>query len=194
MRKTMSMAALAVALFASSCSNSNKDSAELADSLNQTKDTTTNAMATGGIAVDESDAKFAVDLASGGMAEVKLSELAMQKSGNADVKSFATMMVKDHGEANKKLMALAATKNITLPTDLDEDHQKLWNDLNGKSGMDFDKAYVDAMVDGHEKAVKLLQDEVKDAKDADLKMFAQEVLPTVEGHLNTIKGIKAKMK
>ncbi len=177
-----------------SCNSENKDSKETADSLNEAKDTTTNVNATGGIAVVEDDAEFATKSAAAGMAEVELGKLALTKSTNAQVKEFATMMVSDHGKANEELMAIAAAKNITLPTTLDEDHQKMWNDLNGKAGADFDKKYVDDMVDGHKKVLDLMEKQAKDGTDADLKAFAAKTAPVVKAHLDMIKRIKDAMK
>jgi putative membrane protein len=176
------------------CNSSQKDAKESADSLNKTKDTTTNAAATGGIAVSSDDAKFATAAANGGMAEVALGKLAAQKSTNADIKDFANMMVTDHGKANDELMAIAKTKNITLPATVDADHQKKMDDLSKLSGKDFDKAYVDAMVDGHKKTLTLMQDEAKDGKDADLKGFAAKTAPTVQMHLDHINKIHDSLK
>ena len=154
MKKLSYAIMIAVAAYAfQGCNNTPKDAKENADSLNKTKDTTTNAAATGGIAVTTDDAKFAADAANGGLAEVALGKLAQTKATNAQVKSFADMMVTDHGKANDELMAIAKTKNITLPTAPDADHQKKLEDLSKLSGKDFDKAYVDAMVDGHKKAL-----------------------------------------
>ncbi|NCD71949.1 DUF4142 domain-containing protein [Mucilaginibacter agri] len=184
----------ATALTIQSCSNQPKDAKENADSLNKTKDTTTNVAATGGIAVDQSDAKFATDAAVGGMAEVALGKLALEKSTNPSVKEFATMMVSDHGKANEKLMALAKTKNITLPMAVDEDHQKKMDELSKKTGSDFDKAYVDAMVDGHKKTLDLMNGEAKDGKDAELKAFATETAPIVKAHLDAINKIHDGLK
>lgn len=177
-----------------SCTSENKDSKELADSLNESKDTTTNVAATGGIAVVEEDAEFATKAATAGMAEVELGKLALNKSTNAQVKEFATMMVSDHGKANEELMTLATAKNITLPTTLDEDHQKTWDELNGKTGKDFDKKYVDDMVDGHKKVLDLMEKQAKDGADVDLKAFAAKTAPVVKAHLDMIKRIKDGMK
>ncbi|UKT65259.1 DUF4142 domain-containing protein [Pedobacter mucosus] len=176
------------------CSSGPKDAKESADSLNKTKDTTSNEMATGGIAVDESDSKFATEAATGGMAEVALGKLALEKSTNAQVKEFATMMVNDHGKANAELMTLAQTKNITLPADVDDEHKKKMADLTKLTGANFDKEYVSAMVDGHEKTLKLMQDEAKDGKDAELKTFASNTAPVVQTHLTMIKKIHDSMK
>jgi len=195
MKKLFYTGMLATALLAmQACNSGSKDAKENADSLNMSKDTTANAGATGGIAVEESDAKFATEAAVGGMAEVSLGKLALEKSTNASVKEFATMMVNDHGKANEELMTIAAAKNITLPADVDEEHKKKADDLSKKTGKDFDKDYVDAMVDGHKKTLKLMQDEAKDGKDAELKAFAAKTAPIVQAHLDMINKIKDGMK
>lgn len=188
------MAISVSALTFQACSSGNKDAKENADSVNMAKDTTTNVAATGGIAVDEADAKFTTQAAVGGMAEVELGKMALEKSSNAKVKEFATMMVKDHGMANTELMAIAKQKNITLPSTVDEEHKQKMDDLSKKTGTDFDKAYVDAMVSGHKSTLKLMEDESKDGKDADLKSFATKTAPIVQSHLVMINKISDSMK
>ncbi|MBB5623482.1 putative membrane protein [Pedobacter cryoconitis] len=189
-----SLAIASAALAFQSCNSGTKDAKETADSLNKTKDTTSNVMATGGIAVEPSDAEFATKAAVGGMAEVELGKLALTKATNAQLKEFAKMMVSDHGKANEELMLIAKKKNITLPAAVDEDHQKKMNELDKKSGKDFDKAYAEAMVDGHKKTLKLMQDEAKDGKDADIKAFASKTTPVVQTHLDMINKIHDSMK
>jgi putative membrane protein len=130
--------------------------------------------------------------AQGGMAEVELAKLALQKSQNADVKKFAQMMVTDHTKANDELKSLAAKKSVALPTDLGS-HKSTLDDLNGKTGADFDKAYVAAMVEDHETDVDLFEDNT-DNSDADIKAFTTKTLPTIKSHLEMIKGIQSKMK
>jgi putative membrane protein len=185
--------ALSVLAF-QSCKNGGKDSKESADSANNTKDTSHNAAATGGIAVDKDDAKFVTTAANDGMAEVNAGKMAQEKATSTRVKNFAAMMVTDHTRAGDELAALAKAKNITLPATPDADAKKKADDLSKKTGKDFDKAYVDAMVDGHEKAVKLFTDASQSLKDSTLKAFAVKTLPTLKMHLDSIKAIKAGMK
>ncbi|WP_316808166.1 DUF4142 domain-containing protein [Pedobacter agri] len=195
MKKLIYLMAVSVSALAfQACGGGDKDAKETADSLNMSKDTTTNAAATGGIAVDDADAKFTTAAAVGGMAEVELGKLALQKSSNPQVKEFATMMVNDHGKANTELMEIAAAKNITLPSTVDEEHKSKMDDLSKKSGADFDKAYVDAMVDGHKSTLKLMEDESKSGADAELKAFATKTAPVVQTHLTMINKIKDGMK
>jgi putative membrane protein len=175
------------------CNNAGKtDSKENADSANTVKDTSTSG--TTGIAVDKGDAKFAVDAANGGLTEVAAAKIAEQKATNPKVKGFADMMVTDHGKANEALIAIAKTKNITLPAAPSADKQGELDELSKKSASDFDKVYVDAMVDGHKKAIALFEDAAKNCKDADLKAFAAKTLPTIKGHLVAIEAIQRDIK
>ncbi|WP_113652910.1 DUF4142 domain-containing protein [Pedobacter namyangjuensis] len=195
MKKLGIISMIAVAAFTfQSCSNETKDSKEVADSLNEAKDTTSNSTTTGGIAVNEDDASFATKAAMGGMAEVEFSKVAVQKATNVELKSFADMMVSDHGKVNEDLKTLAGVKNITLPGMLDDEHQKMLTDLSAKSGSDFDKKYASMMVDDHQKTYDLLDKQAKDGTDSDLKAFAAKTAPIVKGHLDKIKSIKDKLK
>lgn len=186
----IALAALAIG----GCNSKPKDSAQTADSLNKTKDTTTSTATTGGIAVTSDDAKFATKAADGGMAEVALAKLALSKTANAQIKDFANMMVTDHGKANMVLDSIAKAKNITLPIAVSAEHQKKMDELSQKTGADFDKAYVDAMVDGHKKTLTLMQDEAKNGKDPDLTAFASNTAVTVQKHLDAINKIHDSMK
>jgi putative membrane protein len=193
MKKLSLVAMMAIAALSfQACNNAAKDSKETADSVNAVKDTTTNGAT--GIAVDANDSKFATDAANAGLAEVAMGKLASEKATNPQVKEFGNMMVMDHTKANEELMAIAKTKNITLPVAPDEEHQKKAADIGAKTGKDFDKAYVDAMVDGHKKVASMLEDASKNCKDADLMAFATKTLPTVKAHLAKIEAIQSSMK
>lgn len=178
----------------------NNDSKSKADSANAAKDSTnttandTSKRGSAAASVDQDDAKFAVEAANGGMAEVELGTLAQQKASNPKVKDFGSMMVTDHTKANNEMKALAQTKNITLPTAISSDEQKVKDDLSAKSGNDFDKAYVSNMIDDHKKDIKAFEDASKNCKDPDLKAFAIKTLPTLKMHLSAIQKIHDSMK
>jgi putative membrane protein len=139
------------------------------------------------------DADFMAAAARGGMAEVEMGKLAGTKAQNPEVKKFGAMMVTDHGKAGDELKTLAAKKGVTLPADIGS-HKSTYDKLNGLSGADFDKAYVDEMVDDHEADVEEFKDQAQNAKDPDVKAFAAKVLPVIQKHLDAIKAIQAKMK
>jgi len=194
MKKLTYVLAIAASALALQSCQGPKDAKQEADSLNKTKDTTTNVAATGGVAVSNDDAKFATAAANGGMAEVELGKLAQEKATNAKVKDFGAMMVSDHSKANDEMKALAKSKGITLPAAIDSKEQKVKDDLSAKSGADFDKAYVSNMIDDHKEDIKEFEDATKNLKDPDLKAFAVKTLPTLKMHLEAITKIKDGMK
>lgn len=144
--------------------------------------------------VSEMDKMFFMKAAQSGMLEVKAGEVAQKRASSDEVKSFATMMVNDHSEANTKLKSLAMQHKVMLPATLDAEHAaKLKKLQNTKKGKSFDMAYVDAMVMGHEMTVALFEKASSSATAPDVKAFATETLPTLNQHLTMIKEIKGKM-
>src|SRR5687767_15977482 len=89
----------------------------------------------------------------GGLAQVQTGNLALQKATNADVKAFAQRMVTDHSKANAELAEFATAKGLALPTELADAHESAFEHLNGLSGAEFDKAYMQHMVRSEERRV-----------------------------------------
>jgi putative membrane protein len=104
------------------------------------------------------------------------------------------MMVKDHTAAGDELKNMAKQKNVTLPETMSNDHQKKADDLNKKTGKDFDKAYIKAMVDGHQSTVSDFEKASKNTKDADVKAWVDKTLPTLRMHLDSAKAIQKSLK
>src|ERR1700676_5377938 len=133
------------------------------------------------------DAHFAKEAAQGGMAEVKLGQLAEEKGSSASVKSFGKRMVDDHSKAGDKLKEVASRESITLPSDLSAKDQATYYRLSKLNGAAFDRAYAKAMVKDHETDVAAFQKEANGGKNNSLKSFASETLPTLQDHLKQAK-------
>ena len=69
------------------------------------------------------------------------------------VKQFGQRMVDDHSKAGEKLKAAASKDGITLPTSMDAKQKREMDELSSLSGAAFDRKYMDAMVEDHEKDV-----------------------------------------
>lgn len=69
-----------------------------------------------GSALSSSDRKFVMEAAHGGMMEVALGRMAVDKASSPDVKQFAQRLVDDHSKANDELRELASQKGIVIPT------------------------------------------------------------------------------
>jgi len=144
--------------------------------------------------LSSSDRKFIEKAAQGGLAEVKLGQLAVEKAQTPDVKQFGQRMVDDHAAANNKLQQIASAKGVTPPADMDSSTQREYNKLQKLSGADFDREYMKHMVSDHQKDVKEFQSEAKSARDPDVKSFAESTLPTLQDHLTQAKAAEAAAK
>lgn len=130
--------------------------------------------------------KFVKKAAISNMFEIESSKLALEKTQNAQVKSFARQMIKDHqkaGDQLKKAVGEAKMQGAAIPTSLDEKHHKKLDKLKSKSGEEFDEAYVDIQEDAHDKAVRLFKHYSNDENQAGpIKTFAANTLPTLKQH------------
>ena len=140
-----------------------------------------------------SDADFIKKLYSDGVLEIKLGNLAKDKSDNKDVQAFGKKMAQDHSDANKRLEKIAKALDITLSDKLDKKHQASYDALNKLKGSAFDKAYTKHMVEDHDKAVTMFTKAMNNAKDKDLRDFAKNHLPIIKDHLSLAKKTKDKV-
>ena len=126
-----------------------------------------------------------------GMTEVEAGKVALSKSQDPDIRSFAQRMVDDHGKANDELEALAKTKGIMPPKKLDAEHQAMLNQLKAKSGKDFDHAYAEHMNMDHTKAIALFES-AAGSNDPDLARFAKKTLPTLKEHQELAQSLPGR--
>lgn len=144
--------------------------------------------------VDKESSDFAIEAANGGMMEVEAGKLAQEKAMSQRVKDFAAMMVRDHSKANDELKGLAQSKNIALPDSVSGDARDHIEKMRKMSGRDFDKHYIDMMVDDHDKDVDKFEKASGNLSDPDLKTWAGNTLPTLRAHQDSAKAIKEAIK
>jgi len=144
-------------------------------------DTASGQSATG---LSSADVSFMKKAAQGGLAEVALGRVAQQQASDSQVKSFGERMVQDHTQANDKLMTLAQSLNVTLPTTPSKSDEKEMDKLKAMNGSEFDSAYARAMVKDHKKDIKEFEHAAMHASNPQVKAFAEETLPTLKQHLS----------
>jgi putative membrane protein len=130
--------------------------------------------------------QFAMKAAEGGMLEVKLAQLAQQKSQSQEVKQLAQQLEQDHNMANQQLMQVAKQKNINLPTDLKGECKETYEAFQQLSGKDFDNAYLLFNVKDHLKDIMMFQKEAQNGTDQEIKQWAMQTLPKLRQHAQHI--------
>jgi len=126
-------------------------------------------------------------------AEVRLSNLALKNSQNSSVTNFAKMMVTDHTNLAGELKKLAESKKVNTSDSLTVEHEQLLVSLAKKTGAEFDKEYIQAMVNDHEKAVQLFKNAANNTDKA-VNDMAGKNLPKLEEHLNAANSLCKDLK
>jgi putative membrane protein len=130
------------------------------------------------------DQAFVRKAMAGSVAEIQLAQLAQQKATAAGVKSLAQRIQQDHQKASQDLQALAQQQNVgTSGADPDtmEDGHEAMQKLQTLSGAEFDRAYVDLMVEEHDDDIEAFEEAARDTTGA-VQQFAQKTLPVLKEH------------
>jgi putative membrane protein len=144
--------------------------------------------------LSSADSDFIKEAAQGGMMEVELGKTAQDKASNEKVKDFGKRMEQDHSKANDELKKIASDKGVQLSSDLDKKHKSKMDKLTKLSGAEFDRQYMRDMVSDHKDDIKKFQNVADKSKDADLKKFASQTLPTLKEHLQLAESTADAVK
>jgi putative membrane protein len=144
------------------------------------------------------DAQIAevIDAANNG--EMAQAREAVSKAKNPRVKQFAQHMITDHGNAEAKLRSIDSKNSIT-PQDssvsdrIKQNGDQVMTKLRSSSGSDFDKAYIDAQVDQHQKVLDQIDHDIPQAQNAALVAYLKDVRTKVAHHLKMAQDIQASL-
>jgi putative membrane protein len=130
--------------------------------------------------------------------DVETGELALKKSRSKSVRDLAQQFINDHKAVRQQGRDLAGKLSVTptppKPFALAEAHAKAMQELRGKSGADFDKAYVTHEVNFHQAVLEAVKGTLLPAiENAELKAFVEKVGPAFGGHLEAAKQLQKQL-
>ena len=135
----------------------------------------------------DADRSFLAEAAKGNQQEIDLGKLAQQQAASKHVKSFGATMVRDHTRLGQKMKAAFgdAANAESSPTP---------SELAGKSGRDFDKAYMDLMVSDHAKDIASFEQAATGSDHgAAVHKAAKAALPTLRHHAAMAQKVDGKL-
>ena len=135
------------------------------------------------------DKTFIADSAEDSLAEINYAKLALQKSQDKNVREFAEKMIKDHEKLIDSMKPLAKQLGVKEPSGPPlTDHVK-YQALKMKSGSDFDRAYVEAMVKDHHADLQKFEDEKNKTTNEELKAAVAKGEAVIKEHTEMIDNI-----
>jgi putative membrane protein len=146
-----------------------------------------------GVTAFAADSSFLKDATEGGILEVKLGQLAQNNAASPAVKDFGQRMVADHSRMGEDVRNVASRQNVSLPTSESMMQKVTYERLAHKTGVEFDKAYIEDMVKDHKADMAAFEKEVNAGSDPEAKAVAQKALPIIREHLRMAQEIAAQL-
>lgn len=178
--------ALSLLILVAACEPKKQESVEIAKDVNDEVLTDRD---------DEKDADFIVNVVANNYAEVKLAQLALNKSNDAGVKKVATMLEADHTKMITELKGYASKNGITVPIEEADDAKKDYSKLaEEKEPNDFDEKWCDKLADNHEETINYFEKRLDKTEDVELKNWITAALPGLRSHLEMLRTNEERLK
>jgi putative membrane protein len=144
--------------------------------------------------LSKADETLMMMVAKGGMMQLETSRIAAQKASNMEVREFAQAEVEEQTGLSNKLKEIASAKGVTLPASPDADLQAMLTKMEGMSGTELDRHYMEQhAIKGHEVLDNTMQTVKSQATDGNLKAVAKAAHPLVKTHLKVAREMQNKM-
>jgi putative membrane protein len=132
------------------------------------------------------DMNFLRGAATSGGWETATGRSAEQKAQNSATKEVAARMIADHSKTNQEMVDLGKKKGLAISTEGVKAQQI--------TASDFDKRYLNLVIQDHQEEISVFEKEAKSGDDADFRSWAAKSLPTIKQHLALAKGALDKVK
>lgn len=168
--------------------------------LSEVKIDTTSGQGAAGGSVDSSsirsgtDEQFIPEQVAGNHNEIALAKLAVKTSTDKDIKSIAQQLITDHTRALERLSSMATAKKLTVAKGPSEEGSSLMSTLEKKQGAEFDKAWIEALIDKHKTSISKYEAAATAVTDKDLKAFVNQTLPKLRMHLDKLMAYHGQVK
>jgi putative membrane protein len=149
---------------------------------NPTTDPQMNGMQAAGQA-SPMDKMFVRKAMQGGMAQVQLGQLTLQKTDNDQVKQFAQRMIDDHTRMNDQMKPVAQQLGVDVPKQVSKKDRATMAKLDALSGPAYDQAYIKDMIKDHKQDLSDFQMEASSGQDQTVKDAASQGSKVIAQHL-----------
>jgi putative membrane protein len=132
--------------------------------------------------------------------EIQLSRIASKQATTPAVKRVATQLVTDHSKNRQEVAALAKKLNVSLTPATGgsvsaSDSAAMPAELQGKTGTEFDRAFVQHQIQLHQSNIQKIQNQMLPAvQEPQLKTYLQKTVKAMQGHLATLEQTEQQIR
>jgi predicted outer membrane protein len=137
--------------------------------------------------------EFLIQAMQDSMAEIQICEIAIEKSANEDVKSFAQSMIDEHGRMGREMEELASQKQLAVPREIRPEQEMTVEELASLDGRDFEQRWIQYNIDVHERDLKVFSHYAGEEPDAEIKKMAENGARMLGQHLKMAHDVGKKL-
>ena len=154
----------------------------------------TDSVRTAGPAVSANVEQWLTEMITANIEQIKLAQVAEEKSLNIEVKNIAGILDIDHQGFINEAKDYARQKHISLPPVQETAGEKKAEKLSKEKPIDFDKKWCEASMEQHKQMINRLEIMNRQTADTALKTYINAVLPRARMHLDRLMICNSKMK
>ncbi len=136
------------------------------------------------------DQQFIIDAGQAGVGNTNLSQLALKRSNDPQIKQFAQAEIQEQTQVKNDLARIAPQLGVTPPKAPAAKHEAALARLSQLSGEDFNRAYMDeGGVNAHLENAAVFQREAAFGQNPALIAVANKGLPIIQKHFSTASTV-----
>ena len=167
------------------CNNRNTESSEIAKDENRENFKSRE---------EKQDADFVVEAVAQNYANIRFAQLAMNKSGNPDIREVAALIEKDQATELRKFKGFANKKGIAIPLEETDDTRDKLNELANEGTVDkFNEKWCRDLAKRNEREIQSFESMWEKTEDGDLKELINASLPEMRNHLVRLRSCQEKL-
>lgn len=159
-----------------SCNNSSEDNVEKADSINKARQDS--ALEMNGVVIDENSSNFLVRAAAFNFETLSVARLHNSKQ---PIGVFVDSLLAFHSSMKDSIDAMAIRKKIFIAAD---------TSVSTVKNQELEKNIIEFIINAYEKAIPLFENAILDAKEPEIRSFADKTIPTLRTHLASAKDLQ----
>lgn len=145
-------------------------------------------------AMFEPDEAFLMNASEANLLEIRMGHLALEKSQDADVRQYGQRLIDDHTQNQERLRRLAHQHDCTLRNVLTDRHLQHIDQLASRSGTDFDRTFLESMINDHQANIGQYETMAGQARHEDIRAYANENLPVLRDHLRMASALQQRIR
>lgn len=139
--------------------------------------------------LNAADNNFIVLAGMSNAAEIETAKVAVAKTTDTIMLSFAQQMLSEHSKVQEDLKTMGKVVGFTVKDTIDAAHAAIITQLDSLTGRTFDSTYIHTQLADHQATIQFCIEEINNGQQLNVKAYANTVLQNVQVHYQRADSI-----